>query len=87
LSKRLKKLEAIIGAPEGDFNFEQLQQAALNKLSVPDRDLVQELLPYPDSRRITEAHRAVIDRWDEALGKTIEEIRFPFKIGAMDLLL
>ena len=87
LSRRLKKLERIVNTSASDFNFDELQRVALKKLSLPDGHLVREVLKGRDLPGFIEAHGIVWGRWGTALSETIDELRFPSKISAGDLLL
>jgi len=86
LSKRLKKLEASMSAPSVNYNFDELERATLNKLSVADRDLARAALATSDLRGLMEAHPTVWVRWEQALREAIDELRFPFQIYIADFL-
>lgn len=90
LSRRLQRLEA--GTCETDWSSQlaELCDCARRKLSVADRDLLKETEAVLDQRpyeNLSELHRAVWDRWEDAFDKAVEETRFPWLLTATDLRL
>jgi hypothetical protein len=86
LSNRLKRLERIRSVPGGDFDFNQLQQAALSELSAVDREIMEALIATGDFRNFIEAHSDVWNRWERVFSEAITKTRFPVKLLAADLL-
>jgi hypothetical protein len=69
------------------FNFDRLQRTALTKLSPPDRDLVQEVLAGRDLTEFIATHGSLWGSWERPLSETMDELRFPLQIIAVDLLM
>jgi hypothetical protein len=90
LSKRLQKLEAATCKPEWSSQLAELCDCARRKLSLVDRDLLDEaemLLDRAPFGSMSEPHRAVWDRWEDAFDRAVEETRFPWPLMAADLRL
>ncbi|HTU48595.1 MAG TPA: hypothetical protein VMF91_26270 [Bryobacteraceae bacterium] len=90
LHRRLQKLEAAFCGPVWNTQLVDLCDCARRKLSVADRDLLKEaemLLDQVPFGSLSEAHRAVWDRWEDAFSKAAEEMRFPWLVTAADLRL
>jgi hypothetical protein len=90
LSKRLQKLEVASCQTDWSSQLAELCDCARRKLSVADRDLLKEaemLLDRVPFGSLSDAHRAVWDRWEDAFDKSVEETRFPWPLMAADLRL
>jgi hypothetical protein len=85
VSRRLRKLEAVIGQNRG-FNITEVYDAALAKLTAHERVLVSDVL----ERRVNieeEAHRPALHRFDAAYVAGADELGSPIRLTADDFLL
>lgn len=84
LSGRLKKLEAKLGS-EMYVDFAEVYQAALDKLSFSERDLVKEIMAYR-ADRFKEPHQSAWDRLQMALTEAGNDLKASIVILGDDLL-
>ena len=91
LHRRLQRLEtAIRESGKWSTPIQTVVDCARRKLSGADCDLLKEvdaLLDRAPHASLSEAHRAVWDRWEDAFARAVEETRFPFFLTATDLRL
>lgn len=84
LGRRLEKLEATV--PGHSWDITAVIELALTKLSPADREVLQD----DDARRrvyLSEGHRDVWARWEEAFAEAVDERRFLVRLTAADLFL
>jgi hypothetical protein len=85
----LEELEKISSANQGTrmVRYEQVQQAALSRLSPADRNLWREWAALWSERGdagLTDAHRTVWKLWEETFYQVAAEMPGPPKITAYD---
>jgi hypothetical protein len=90
LQARLKKLEGAVKEPQWNWRYPDVQDCARKKLLAAEAELLDQAIALIETGRQsewTEAHRAVWERWDEALGQATVEVHFPIYIHAHDSML
>ena len=84
LSKRLKKLEAIIQMRSSpSVSTAEVDRIALGKLSLADRNLLQEARATR-GLDLSISHPETWKRWEDALEAAIEETDYPIRFRATD---
>ena len=88
LSKRLAKLESTVQAVRAKSSWSvsttDVDKVALAMLSAADRELVEHARANGGVALLSDSHPNVWDRWDNALGKAIDETGFPIRFHAID---